>query len=145
MEEKTMTNSNQFESIVKHLLEVEESIEDLVTSLSSSIEERTELSELMKTYIQGVEDILRNKEQINYAQFPTVIIGCRVRMEEVGSGESVEYRIVSPFSKEYDAGDVSCISPVGKKLLLKKVGDEVLVSVPVGDLHYKVMSICYDQ
>lgn len=140
-----MTNSNQFESIVKHLLEVEESIEDLVTSLSSSIEERTELSELMKTYIQGVEDILRNKEQINYAQFPTVIIGCRVRMEEVGSGESVEYRIVSPFSKEYDAGDVSCISPVGKKLLLKKVGDEVLVSVPVGDLHYKVMSICYDQ
>jgi transcription elongation GreA/GreB family factor len=97
MEEKAMTNSNQFESIVKHLLEVEESIEDLVTSLSSSIEERTELSELMKTYIQGVEDILRNKEQINYAQFPTVIIGCRVRMEEVGSGELVEYRIVPVF------------------------------------------------
>lgn len=140
-----MTNSNQFESIVKHLLEVEESIEDLVTSLSSSIEERTELSELMKTYIQGVEDILRNKEQINYAQFPTVIIGCRVRMEEVGSGELVEYRIVSPFSKEYDAGDVSCISPVGKKLLLKKVGDEVSVSVPVGELHYKVISISYAQ
>jgi len=137
-------NSIQFESIVKHLLEVEESVEDLVNSLSSSVEERTELSELMKKYVHSVEDILKNKQQINYKEFPKVIIGCRVKVEEVESGEVLEYKIVSPFSKDYNAGDVSCISPVGKEILLKKAGDEFSVSVPMGVIRYRIISICYE-
>lgn len=39
---------------------------------------------------------------------------------------------------------ISWQSPIGKTLLGKKVGDEVLVKVPSGELTYEVLSISYN-
>ena len=38
-------------------------------------------------------------------------------------------------------GRISNESPVGRALLGKKKGDKVTISVPAGDMHYKVVSI----
>lgn len=38
-------------------------------------------------------------------------------------------------------GDISYLSPVGKSLLLRKVGDVIEVKAPGGIFHYKIKSI----
>lgn len=55
---------------------------------------------------------------------------------------SVEtYTIVSPAESAPDQGRISYESPVGHSLLNHKVGDEVTVAVPAGQLHYRIVAI----
>ncbi|WP_243467335.1 GreA/GreB family elongation factor [Acetivibrio straminisolvens] len=45
--------------------------------------------------------------------------------------EKCQYRIVLPFSKQYDTSIdcASCLSPLGKSLLFKNVNDNVSVQI----------------
>ena len=58
-------------------------------------------------------------------------------------GEEFEYRIVGPDEFDREQGYISIDSPLAKALLKKRVGDEVLVSVPTGETCYEVMAVRY--
>lgn len=51
------------------------------------------------------------------------------------------YTIVSPAEAAPDQGRISYESPVGHSLLKHKVGDEVTVVVPAGQLHYRIVAV----
>ncbi len=51
------------------------------------------------------------------------------------------YTIVSPAESAPDQGRISYESPVGHSLLKHKVGDEVTVAVPAGQLHYRIVAV----
>jgi len=51
------------------------------------------------------------------------------------------YTIVSPAESAPDLGRISYESPVGHSLLKHKVGDEVTVAVPAGQLHYRIVAV----
>lgn len=58
-------------------------------------------------------------------------------------GNSRKFTIVGVDEVDTAKGRISWQSPIGKTLLGKKEGDEVIVKVPAGELTYEVVSITY--
>ncbi|MBI1978728.1 MAG: GreA/GreB family elongation factor [Candidatus Aenigmarchaeota archaeon] len=76
--------------------------------------------------------------------FPTyenvVRVGMTVHIREVGSGGEHMYTIVNG-QANLEQGKISKTSPVGSSLLGKRVGDEVDVNAPKGNIRYVIESI----
>jgi transcription elongation factor GreA len=105
-----------------------------------------EFEELLNSYISEMEQIMRSEtlRPDNSGNLPFVIIGSSVEVEDVESGDMFRFKVVPPYqgnSKGLEMCDVSCLSPVGKSLLLKSVGQKVKVAAPGGVFCYKIKSI----
>ncbi len=72
-----------------------------------------------------------------------VFFGATVELENVGSGETVNYRIVGPDETDAPAGWISIDSPLARALLKKRVDDEFTVELPAGPHTFAVLSIRY--
>ena len=71
----------------------------------------------------------------------SAFFGCTVILENIDTGEEVEYQLVGPDESDVKQGRISVTSPIGKALLGKKLGDEIMVQVPAGQRHYEVIDI----
>ena len=69
--------------------------------------------------------------------------GAWVRLEDEG-GDEIEYQIVGPDEFDVESGRISMDSPVGKALLGKREGDEVVVRRPKGDATFEVLEVRYE-
>lgn len=58
-------------------------------------------------------------------------------------GQSKTYTIVGIDEVDISQGRISWQSPIGRNLLGKSVGDEVLIHVPNGEISFEVISILY--
>ena len=65
----------------------------------------------------------------------------RAEILDVEFNEELEYKIVGSTEANPMEGKISDESPLGKALLGKKVGDEVIVDAPAGELKYKILKI----
>ncbi len=65
----------------------------------------------------------------------------RVTLENVSDGSKADYTIVDPLQSDPRKRFISVKSPIGKGLLGKRVGDEVRVAIPTGEIHFRVLSI----
>jgi transcription elongation factor GreA len=77
---------------------------------------------------------------------PFTIIGSVVLLKDLEDSETMSCRIVLPFAHK-SASDVysaSCMSPMGRALLLKPAGSKVTVKTPGGQIEYEIISICAD-
>ncbi|TVM18271.1 transcription elongation factor GreA [Oceanidesulfovibrio indonesiensis] len=74
----------------------------------------------------------------------TVIFGATVEIEDVDTGESKTYTLLGPDESDPCKGSISVMSPVGRALLGKEVGDEVVVDVPRGRVEYEILSIKFN-
>jgi len=70
-----------------------------------------------------------------------LVFGCRAVLENIDTGESVEYLLVGPDESDINAGRISVTSPLGKAMLGKEIGDEVLVAAPAGKRVYEIVDI----
>ena len=68
-------------------------------------------------------------------------LGRKVTLKEASSGKRVSYTLVDSREADPVSGKISSVSPVGKALLGKEVGDEVEITVPRGTLHYVIERI----
>lgn len=90
--------------------------------------------------IQSLSALIKNAVLIDETTSTThVQIGSTVELEGDDGKES--YTIVGSAEAAPGQGRISNESPVGRALLGKKKGDKVTISVPAGDMHYKVVSI----
>ncbi|MBM4268776.1 MAG: transcription elongation factor GreA [Deltaproteobacteria bacterium] len=67
--------------------------------------------------------------------------GSRVTVEDLDSGEESEFKLVFPEEVETGANTVSISSPIGKALVNKGVGDEVVVQTPSGRRTLSVLAL----
>lgn len=65
----------------------------------------------------------------------------RVLLENLDSGEEVEYMIVGQEESDIKKGKISVSSPLGTALLGKKPGDEVVIQAPGGKRNYEIIEI----
>ncbi len=65
----------------------------------------------------------------------------RVLLENIDSGEEVEYMIVGQEESDIKKGKISVSSPLGTALLGKKSGDEVVIQAPGGKRNYEIIDI----
>ena len=69
------------------------------------------------------------------------VFGCIVVLENMDTGESVEYQLVGPDESNIKAGRISVSSPLGKSIIGKKPGDEIVLQAPGGQRRYELVEI----
>jgi transcription elongation factor GreA len=100
-----------------------------------------------QSFIEGRIGELSHKlsvvEVINTDNLPKdrAVFGSRVLLENLETGQDVEYQLVGPDESDVDQGRISILSPLGRALLGKKPGDEVMVDVPGGRRAYELIEI----
>ena len=69
------------------------------------------------------------------------VFGCGVVLENVDTGENVEYQLVGPDESSIEEGRISVKSPLGLAIIGREVGDEVSVQAPAGKRTYELVEI----
>lgn len=72
-----------------------------------------------------------------------IVFGATVRLFDTDKDTTLNYQIVGEDEADLKAGKISYTSPIGKALIGKEVGDEVIVKAPKGDVEYEVVAIEY--
>jgi transcription elongation factor GreA len=70
-----------------------------------------------------------------------VVLGCTVVMESLDTEEEVRYQLVGPDESDVHQGRISVSSPLGKAMLRKEVGAEIVVKAPAGTRRYELIDI----
>src|SRR6202140_2458927 len=68
-------------------------------------------------------------------------LGSTVKVYDGSKNEEIEYKLVTSEESDVSAGKISTTSPIGKALLNKKVGDEVIVVSPNGKRELEILKI----
>ena len=98
-------------------------------------------------FIEGrigeLEFKLANADVITPEKLPRdrAVFGTKVLLENIDSGEEVEYQLVGPDESDVIKGRISVSSPLGKAILGKKPGDELILEVPGGRRAYELVDI----
>ena len=89
------------------------------------------------------EKILKNADVVDEEEvdLDKISVGCTVLLYDVEFEEEVEYKIVGSTEANSLSGKISNESPLGKALLGKSVGDEIVVEAQAGTMEYKVLKI----
>jgi len=93
--------------------------------------------------IVEIENMLKNVEIISDVKgaAKTVVVGVTVKVYDEEYDEENVYRIVGSTEADPREGKISDESPVGKALMGKKTGDEVIVEAPGGEFKLKIVKI----
>jgi transcription elongation factor GreA len=93
--------------------------------------------------IHDIESRLTRSEIIETKNLSTdrVVFGSVVSLENMDTGERVQYQIVGPDESDVKQGKISSSSPVGLALIGKRVDDEVSVRTPGGMRNFFVIRI----
>lgn len=105
----------------------------------SAYSEVLEEKELLEHKISELETMLSTAKLITNTSNDKVSIGNTVKIKSDKTEH--EYMIVSKVEADPTQNKISNEAPLGKKLLGKKVGDEVEVDSPSGKTVYKILSI----
>jgi len=92
--------------------------------------------------IQALENIINNAVIIDetHGQMETVAIGATVTVRNP-QGKPAAYTITGSAESDPAQGKISNVSPIGKSLLGKKVGDIAEVSAPSGKIKLEIIAI----
>lgn len=94
---------------------------------------------LLETRVIEIEDILQHASIIKSADATVVGLGSAVELKN--SDRTVTYTVVGPVEADPMEGKISDESPIGQALMGKKVGDEVTISTPKGEIVYTISSL----
>jgi len=98
---------------------------------------------MLEMKIAKLQELVRNSRLLDESQIDTdfVQIMCKVKLLNVKLKKEVTYTLVSETETNIKEGKISVQTPIAKGLLGKKVGDIAKVSVPNGDLEFKILDI----
>ena len=86
---------------------------------------------------------LANADVIDPSKLPKdrAVFGTKVLLENIDTGEEVEYQLVGPDESDIAKGRISVSSPLGRAIVGKKPGDELTLEVPGGKRTYELVDI----
>lgn len=70
-----------------------------------------------------------------------VVFGTIVSLLDLDTDEEISYQLLGPEEADVKNGSISVLSPLGKSLIGKEVGDDVLAQTPGGKREFEVMDI----
>lgn len=97
----------------------------------------------VESRIAQVENMIRNAVIIenDEASSDVVQLGKRVKFVELPDGDEEEYQIVGSAESDPFEGRISNDSPMAQSLLGKKVGEQVSVQTPGGEIEVKIVEV----
>ena len=69
------------------------------------------------------------------------VFGSSVVLENIDTGEDVEYMLVGPDESNIEKGRISVESPLGRAIIGRKPGDELILQTPGGKRVYELVDI----
>lgn len=96
------------------------------------LEGRIQEVEAILSNVIVIDNVARNLEEVG--------IGDHITIQE-GSYPPEKYHLVGPKEADPGNGRISLESPIGKALLGRKVGEEVMADTPGGSVRFKILSI----
>ena len=95
--------------------------------------------------IQMLEDRLARAEIIDVSRLSgeRVVFGATVKLEDVDSGQQVQYTIVGETEGDLKKGRISITSPIARGLIGREVGDTVKIRTPGGEREYEVLEVLF--
>lgn len=70
-----------------------------------------------------------------------VVFGTIVKLLDLDTEEEITYQLLGPEEADVKKGSISVLSPLGKSMLGKEVGDEVRTVTPGGTREFEVIAI----
>ncbi len=98
---------------------------------------------MLEMKISKLEETLAGARLIDESQLDTskVLVLSKVKIKNEANGMEIEYMIVADGEADLASGKLSVNSPIGKGLLGKSVGEVAEISVPNGNLKFKILEI----
>jgi transcription elongation factor GreA len=129
---------------VQQLAYIDENIKELTDLYFSSTPVQERLKHFFNIFVLEVEELLNNN-QFNdmISSFPKVYIGTKVTVLYDEDNETEDYVICYPEQSDPDSGYISFLSPVGRQLLFKKMGDNISLKIPTGELSVTIKVISF--
>lgn len=90
--------------------------------------------------VQALEARLRTAVIVN-APLDGARVGLGSRVTVEVEGETLSYTIVGASESDPTAGRISSSSPVGRALVGRDVGDEIIIRTPAGERHYRIVEL----
>ncbi len=106
--------------------------------------ERDDFENMVDQYTNNIKKFMNiQSSAVKEEQWPLVLIGSIVEVQDMDYAEIERLKIVPPFYEEREGNldCASCLSPVGNALLFKKIGDKITVKTPIGESNLMVKSI----
>lgn len=129
---------------VQQLNYIDENIKELANLYLSSTPVNERLKHFFNLYVLEVEELLKtNKRSEIISFFPKVFIGTKVTVLYDDEDETEDYVICYPEESNPDLGKISFLSPVGRQLLFKSLGDKVSIRIPTGELLVTIKEITF--
>ncbi len=100
-----------------------------------------------KAFIDGrlgeLEYKLSRADIIDSRKLPNdrAVFASHVILENIDTGEGVTYQLVGPDEANIEKGRISVHSPLGKAIIGKKPGDEIILQAPGGKRYYELIEI----
>ena len=69
------------------------------------------------------------------------VFASSVVLENIDTGENVKYQLVGPDEANIEKGRISVSSPLGKAIIGKKPGNEIILQAPGGKRSYELVEI----
>lgn len=112
-------------------------------SENSEYDEAKNEQAITEARIAELEEQLKNVQIVDASALTNdvVRVGLAVKLKNIDSGETEDYRIVGVTEADPFEGLISDESPIGKALLGQKVGSVVEVEIPLGVVKYKIAKI----
>jgi len=133
-----------FNSLLANLVELEEGISKTIDLFfRGPSKEAEDLKRVLNDYVRCLEGMIKRvKIKANADNdFPNAVIGSEVVVEDITSGGTYSYKLISPLRNKIGSNEISLLSPMGKAMLLKKVNDKFVVKAPGGDFEYRILDV----
>jgi transcription elongation factor GreA len=101
---------------------------------------------MIEARIKWHEHILATAEVIDILEMPQtglVIFGTTVSLLDWDTDDEVTYQIVSDYESDAKQGRISYASPIGRAIIGKREGDEVVVVTPKGTRTLEISGVEY--
>ena len=93
--------------------------------------------------IMELKDKLGRAEVIDCSKVSTdrAVFGTVVTLMDMDTEEEVTYQLLGPEESDVKKGSISVLSPLGKSILAKEPGDEVVAKTPGGVREFEIVEI----
>lgn len=100
-----------------------------------------------QSFIEGrigeLEDYTKRAEIIDTSKLKgkTVRFGAKVKLADEETDEEITYQLVGEFEADIEKRKISIMSPLGKALIGREIGDSVEVTTPNGVRYFEVVTV----
>jgi transcription elongation factor GreA len=132
------------EYFIQQLVYIDENNKELTNLYLSSTPVQERLKHFFNLYVLEVENLLKMNQWSNHiSSFPKVFIGTKVTVFYDEDNETEDFVICYPEQSDPDSGYISFLSPVGRQLLFKNIGEKISLKIPTGELMVTIKEISF--